>query len=74
MPLWAVTVVRALRRARVAACGTTADDQRAMTVAEAWLAFAQRCRRTSHVQGTAVTRVPTPEARQQAPRDALGTP
>jgi hypothetical protein len=65
---------RERRRARGAACGTTEDDPRAVTVAEAWLTFARRCLLTCHVQGTAVTCVPTPEARQQAILDALGTP
>jgi len=35
---WAVKGGRERRRARVAACGTTEDDPRAVTVAEAWLA------------------------------------
>jgi hypothetical protein len=70
----AVQVGRAMRRARVAAFGTTEDDTMAVTVEAALLAFARLCLLTSHVQGTAVTRVPTPEARHKAMLDALGTP
>jgi hypothetical protein len=70
----AVTVVRAMRRALVAAFGTTEDDTMAVTVEEALRAFARRCLLTSPVQGTAVTRLPTPAARQKALLDALGTP
>jgi hypothetical protein len=70
----ALKVVRAMRRALVAAFGTTADDKLAVTVEEALLAFARLCLLTDHVQGTAVTRLPTPDARQQAILDALGTP
>jgi hypothetical protein len=72
--LLAVQVGRAMRRARVAAFGTTEDDTMAVTVEAALLAFARLCLLTSHVQGTAVTRVPTPEARHKAMLDALGTP
>jgi hypothetical protein len=46
----------------------------AVTVEAALLAFARLCLLTSHVQGTAVTRVPTPEARHKAMLAALGTP
>jgi hypothetical protein len=70
----ALNVVREMRRALVATFGTTADDTMAGTVEEALLAFARLCLLTSHVQGTAVTRLPTPDARQQAILDALGTP
>jgi hypothetical protein len=70
----ALKVVRERRRALGAAFGTTADDKMAVTVEEALLALARLCLRTSHVQGTAVTCVPTPDARQQASLDALGTP
>lgn len=70
----ALQVVREMRRALVAACGTTADDKMAVTVEEAVLAFARLCRLTSHVQDTAVTRLPTPDERQAAILHALGTP
>jgi len=70
----ALQVVRAMRRGLVAAFGTTDDDQMAVTVADALLAFARLCLLTSHVQGTVVTRLPTPDARQKAILDALGTP
>jgi hypothetical protein len=72
--LVAVNVVRARRRALAAAFGPTADATMAVTGEEAWRAFARRWLLTSQVQGTAVTRVPTPEARQQAMLDAWGTP
>jgi Transposase DDE domain len=72
--LLAVKVVREMRRALVAAFGTTDDDKRAVTVEEALRAVARLCLLTSHVQSTAVTRLPTPDARQQAILDALGTP
>ena len=70
----ALKVVREMRRALVAAFGTTADNKMAVTVEEALLALARLCLLTYHVQGTAVTRLPTPDARQQAILDALGTP
>jgi len=70
----ALNVVREMRRALVAAFGTTEDDTMAVTVEEALLALARLCLLTYHVQGTAVTRLPTPDARQQAILDAWGTP
>ena len=70
----ALKVVRELRRALVAACGTTDDDKMAVTVEEALLALARLCLLTYRVQGTAVTRLPTPDVRQKAILDALGTP
>ena len=70
----AVHVVREMRRALVAAFGTTADDQMAVTVEEALVAFARLCLLTYHVQGTAVVRLPTPDKRQAAILNALGTP
>jgi transposase len=70
----ALKVVRELRRALVAAFGTTDDDKRAVTVEEALLALARLCLLTYHVQGTAVTRLPTPDERQKTILAALGTP
>jgi hypothetical protein len=70
----ALKVVREMRRALVAAFGTTEDDKMAVTVEEALLALARLCLLTYHVRGTAVTRLPTPDARQKAILDALGTP
>jgi hypothetical protein len=70
----ALKVVRAMRRGLVAAFGTTEDDKMAVTGEDALLAFARLGLRTSHVQGTAVTRLPTPDERQKAILDALGTP
>jgi len=70
----ALKVVREMRRALVAAFGTTDDEKMAVTVEDALLALARLCLLTSHVQGPAVTRLPTPDARQQAILDALGTP
>jgi transposase len=69
----ALKVVREMRRALVAAFGTTDDDKMAVTVEEALLALARLCLLTYHVQGTAVTRLPTPDERQKAILDALGT-
>lgn len=70
----ALKVVREMRRGLVAAFGTTDDDKMAVTVEDALLAFARLCLLTYHVQGTAVTRLPTPDERQKAMLDALGTP
>ena len=70
----ALKVVREMRRALIAAFGTTDDDKMAVTVEDALLAFARLCLLTYHVQGTAVTRLPTPDERQQAILAALGTP
>jgi transposase len=70
----AVKVVREMRRALVAAFGTTDDDKMAVTVEDALVAFARLCLLTYHVQDTAVTRLPTPDERQEAIRKALGTP
>src|SRR5437870_670334 len=70
----ALKVVRELRRALVVAFGTTEDDKMAVTVDEALLAFARLWLLTYHVKGTAVTRLPTPDAHQKAMLDALGTP
>jgi hypothetical protein len=72
--LLAVKVVRERRRALVAAFGTTEDAKRAVPVEEALLVRARLWLLTSHVQGTAVTRLPAPDARQAALRNALGTP
>lgn len=70
----ALTVVREMRRALVAAFGTTVTDQMAVTVEEALVALARLCLLTYHVQGTAVVRLPTPDERQAAILHALGTP
>jgi len=70
----ALKVVREMRRALLAAFGTTDDDKMAVTVEDALLALARLCLLTYHVQAPAVTRLPTPDARQKAMLDALGTP
>jgi hypothetical protein len=70
----ALKVVREMRRGLVATFGTTDDDKMAVTVEDALLAFARLCLLTYHVQGPGVTRLPTPDARQKAILDALGTP
>jgi transposase len=70
----ALQVVREMRRGLVAAFGTTDDDKMAVTVEDALLALARLCLLTYHVQGTSVTRLPTPDERQKAILDALGTP
>jgi hypothetical protein len=70
----ALNGVREMRRALVTAFGTTEDDQMAVTVEEALVAFARLGLLTYHVQGTAVVRLPTPDERQAAILHALGTP
>ena len=70
----AVKVVRERRRALLPACGTTEADKMAVTGEAAGLALARRCLLTYPIQGTAVTRLPTPEAQQKAILDALGPP
>jgi transposase len=70
----AMKVVREMRRALVAAFGTTDDAKMAVTVEDALVALARLCLLTYYVQDTAVTRLPTPDARQKAILDALGTP
>ena len=70
----ALKVVREMRRALVVAFGTTDDDQMAVTVDEALVALARLCLLTYPVQGTAVVRLPTPDRRQAAILNALGTP
>src|SRR5207249_856279 len=57
----ALKVVREMRRALVAAFGTTDDDKMAVTVEDALVALARLCLLTSHVQDTAVPRLPTPD-------------
>jgi hypothetical protein len=70
----ALKVVREMRRALVAALGTTEDDKMAVTVEDALLALARLCLLTYHIQGTAVTRLPTPDAHPKVILDALRTP
>jgi hypothetical protein len=62
----ALPVAREMRRALVAAFGTTDDDKRAVTVDDALGALSRRCLLRSQVRGTALTRLPTPDARQAA--------
>jgi hypothetical protein len=59
-------VVRAMRRALVAACGTTDDDKMAVTVDDALAALSRLCVLRDQVRGTALTRLPAPAARQAA--------
>ena len=66
-------VVRALRRALVAAFGTTDDDKRAVTVDDALAALARLCVLIYQVRGTVITRLPAPDERQKTILDALGT-
>lgn len=70
----ALKVVREMRRALRAAFGTTDADKMAVTVEDALLALTRLCLLTYHLQPTAVTRLPTPDAHQKAILDALGTP
>jgi len=67
-------VVREMRRALVAAFGTTDDDKMAVTVDDALAAFSRLCLLRYQVRGTTLTRLPSPDARQAAILNALGTP
>ena len=70
----ALKVVREMRRALVAAFGTTDDDKMAVTVDDALAALSRLCLLRYQVRGTAITRLPAPDARQAAILNALGTP
>lgn len=76
-PVWgtmfAWTVVREMRRALVAAFGTTDDDQMAVTVDDALAALSRLCLLSYQVRGTAIPRLPSPDARPAAILNALGT-
>jgi transposase len=69
----ALKVVRAMRRALVAAFGTTENDKMAVTVDDALAALSRLCLLIYQVRGTVITRLPTPDERQKAILDALGT-
>ncbi len=69
----ALKVVRAMRRALVAAFGTTDDDKLAVTVDDALATLSRLCLLIYQVRGTVITRLPTPDERQKAILDALGT-
>ncbi len=60
-----------MRRALVAAFGTTDDDKMAVTVDDALAAVSRLCVLRYQVRGTALTRLPAPEARQAAILNAL---
>ena len=70
----ALKVVREIRRALVTAFGTTDDDKMAVTVDDALAALSRLCLLIYQVRGTAITRLPSPDARQTAILNALGTP
>ena len=72
--MFALKVVREMRRALVAAFGTTDDDKMAVTVDDALAAFSRLCLLRYRVRGTTITRLPSPDARQAAILNALGTP
>ena len=72
--LFALQVVREMRRALVAAFGTTDDDKMAVTVDDALAALSRLCLLRYQVRGTTITRLPSPDARQAAILNALGTP
>src|SRR5438552_3743292 len=72
--LLALKVVREMRRALVAAFGTTDDDKMAVTVDDALAALSRLCLLRYQVRGTTITRLPSPDARQAAILNALGTP
>ncbi len=69
----ALKVVREMRRALVAAFGTTDDDRMAVTVDDALAALSRLCLLIYQVRGTAISRLPFPDARQAAILNALGT-
>ena len=71
--MFALKVVREMRRALVAAFGTTDDDRMAVTVDDALAALSRLCLLISQVRGTVITRLPSPDARQAAMLHALGT-
>lgn len=64
--LFALQVVREMRRALVAAFGTTDDDHMAVTVDDALAAFSRLWVRRYQVRGTTLTRLPSPDARPAA--------
>ena len=70
----ALKVVREMRRALVAAFGTTDDDKMAVTVDDALAALGRLCLLFYEVRGTVIARLPSPDARQAAILHALGTP
>ena len=70
----ALRVVREMRRALVAAFGTTDDAKMAVTVDDALAAFSRLCVLIYQVRGAAITRLPSPDARQAAMLNAVGTP
>jgi len=70
----ALKVVREMRRALVAAFGTTDDDKMAVTVDDALAALSRLCLLIYQVRGTAIMRLPSPDVRQAAILNALGTP
>jgi hypothetical protein len=70
----ALKVVREMRRALVTGFGTTDDDKMAVTVDDALAALSRLCLLIYQVRGTAITRLPSPDARQAAILNALGTP
>ena len=72
--LFALKVVREMRRALAAEFGTTDDDKMAGTVDDALAALSRLCLLIYQVRGTAITRLPSPDARQAAILKALGTP
>jgi hypothetical protein len=70
----ALKVVREMRRALVMAFGTTDDDKMAVTIDDALGALSRLCLLIYEVRGTAITRLPSPDARQAAILHALATP
>ena len=63
-----------MRRALTAAFGTTDDEKMAVTVDDALAALSRLCLLSYQVRGTAITRLPSPDARQAAILNAFGTP
>jgi hypothetical protein len=70
----ALKVVREMRRALVAAFGPTDNDRRAVTGDDALAALSRLCLLIYQVRGTTISCLPSPDARQAAILNALGTP
>lgn len=64
--MFAVKVVREMRRALVAAFGPTDDDRMAVTVDDALAALSRLCLLISQGRGTTISCLPSPDARQAA--------
>ncbi len=68
----ALKVVRKMRRALVAAFGTTDDDKMTVSVEDALTALSRLCLLTYPIRGASVTRLPSPDARSSCDPQRLG--